>query len=186
MPEEEGGKGGKGGGSAKRVPRADVAKHNYSIGPAGVKSAARCSLKRASANPGLMEPARCGRRAKKWTAGPPVSFLSPSRDTRVSIGMPGRSMTSNARHARRRSRHDRWILCQRTEKPTSPRSISLNARPSLRKFPFDVPFGRIDTDDGNDGRDEEIVQTPFSYRWITESARRTLTIRTVYGHIKRY
>lgn len=78
---------------------ADVAKHNYSTGPVGAKSAARCSLKRASANPGLMEPVRCGRRAKKWIAGLVCFFRPATRAYRS--GCP-RSMTSNARHARQR------------------------------------------------------------------------------------
>jgi len=121
---------------------ADVAKHNYSTGPADAKSTmvlaeARIGQSRTNGARSLRKKSeKMDRRTRLFL----LRHAHIDQDAR-------RSMTSNARHARQRSRHDVGF-CTGTSKNYSPRSISLNARPSLRKFPFDIPGGSIDVDGG--------------------------------------
>lgn len=153
------------------------------------KHDAVCSFERASANPRLMEPQLVAEEKLRKNGSPDTRSVSfAPRDTRSSIGMVcvcarARAIdgASNGGVTRDDARIDRDFLPADFKKHRHPRSISLNASPTLRKLPFDILRSLIDIDNGETRhRDKEIDRFRIVMDIVETELYRNLTARIVY------
>lgn len=142
---------------------ADVAKHNYSTGPAGAKSGA------------VLAQARIGQ--SRTNGARSLRKESEKMDPLVSFAPRHARIDQDARDRWHRTPvtrdNVRWMLdFVPAHRKTTPRGPFLLMRVLLyavSKFPFGIPAGRIDVDNG---QDKEVARMSLSYQWIIESIRR--------------